>query len=114
MKGKPLLPTLRTKKRYVAYEVISQNDVPIQNTFASISNSFKECFGIFGLGNAGLIDTKIYNNLSKKGLLKINHKYVDQLKASMALITNINDTKVIVHAIGISGILKKAKIKYMA
>ena len=68
-------------------------------------------FGIFGLGKAGLMDTRLYNK--NKGMLKINHKYVDHLRTAMMYIREIQNTKVLVHAIGVSGILKKAKNKYM-
>ena len=59
MKGKPLLPTLRTKKRYVVYEYISNTDISHNNIVKAVENSYKECFGVFGLGEAGLMDTKI-------------------------------------------------------
>ena len=111
MKGKPLLPTLRTKKRYVVYEYISDKDISHNNIIKAVENSYKECFGMFGLGEAGFMDTKIHNN--NRGVLKINHKYLDKLRVSMTMIKNINDQKLVLHTIGVSGILKKAKNKYM-
>ena len=111
MKGKPLLPTLRTKKRYVVYEYISDKDISHNNIIKAVENSYKECFGVFGLGEAGFMDTKIHND--NRGILKINHKYLDKLRVSISMITNINDQKLVLHTIGVSGILKKAKNKYM-
>ena len=112
MKGKPLLPTLRTKKRYVVYEYISKTDISHNNIVKAVEDSYKECFGMFGLGEAGLMDTKIYNK--KRGILKVNHKYLDKLRVSMTMIKDINDQKLALHTVGVSGILKKAKNKYMA
>ena len=112
MKEKPLLPTLRTKKRYVVYEYISNTDISHNNIVSAVKNSYKECFGTFGIAEAGLMDTKIYNK--NRGILKVNHKYLDKLRVSMSMITNINDQKLILHTIGVSGILKKAKNKYLA
>jgi ribonuclease P/MRP protein subunit POP5 len=109
MKGKPLLPTLRTKKRYVVYETISDKDIKNKDVYNTIKSSYKECFGKFGLGDAGLMNTKIYKK--NKGILKINHKYVDKLKTAMAMITEVNKKKAIIKTITVSGILKKAKLK---
>ncbi len=113
MKGKPLLPTLRTKKRYVVYELISDKDILHEMIVDAIVSSYKECFGIFGVGKAGIIDTKIYSKEKKRVILKINHKYVEELRAALGMITNINSSKVIIHTIGVSGILRKAKKRYM-
>ena len=111
MKVKPLLPTLRTKKRYVVYETVSEKSIEHLKVVEAIFKSYKECFGLFGLAQAGLTDMKI--NSSKRGILKINHKYVEQLRAAMALIKEIDNVKVILHTVGVSGILKKTRGKYM-
>ena len=107
MKGKPLLPTLRIKKRYVVYNLVSESQFSNFEIYNTIEQSFKDCFGKFGLGEAGLLNTKIY--IKNKGILKINHKYVDKLKTAMAMVTNIKENSVIINTITTSGILKKAK-----
>jgi len=111
MKVKPLLPTLRTKKRYVVYETISDRNIDNNKVVDAIHKSYKECFGLFGLAQAGLTDMKIHSK--NRGVLKINHKYVDQLRAALALIKEIDNVKVILHTVGVSGILKKTRGKYM-
>lgn len=108
MKGKPLLPVLRTKKRYVVYETISKKRIEHNHVVKSIIDSFRNNFGIFGLGNAGIMDTKIYKN--NRGILKVNNKYLDKLRTSILMIRNINDSEVIIYVINVSGILKKAKL----
>jgi len=108
MKGKPLLPVLRTKKRYVVYETISKKRITHNQVVKFIVDSFRKNFGIFGLSSAGIRDTKIYKN--NKGVIKVNNKYLDKLRTSMVMIRNINDKKVIIHVIKVSGILKKAKL----
>ena len=110
MKGKPLLPTLRTKKRYVVYEAISEQPVRHDQVVSAVTDSFRENFGLFTLGSSGLMDTRIYDK--NRGILKINNKYLKHLGVSMAMITEINKNPAIIHAVGVSGILKKAKNKY--
>ncbi len=114
MKGKPLLPTLRTKKRYVVYEAVSDRELAHNDIYNSILGSFKECFGIFGLGKAGIMDTRIYNKDLKRGMIKINHNYLDQLRVALGMITKVNGNEAIMHTVGVSGIIKKAKGRYLA
>jgi len=109
MLGKPLLPTLRTKKRYVVYETLSDDSFIHGEIYNAVNNAYKECYGLFGIGESGIMDTRISKN--NRGIIKINHKYVDNLKISMNYVKDINKKKVKIHAINVSGILKKAKTK---
>jgi len=113
---KPILPTLREKKRYLAFEVISKGRSYEYNPIAgAIHNSLLQLVGELGEGRAGVIfleDT--FNKELQRGLIKVNHKYVDHLRAALALIKNIEESEVIVRSVGVSGILKKAENKYVA
>ena len=55
-----------------------------------------------------------YNQKTQKGLIRVNNKYVDELKASLSLVSKINNKDVLVRTLGVSGILKKAENKYLA
>ncbi len=115
MKGKPLLPTLRLKKRYVVYEIItypcnknaSTSDFSGEDVYRAVETMYKKCFGSFGLGESGLMDTKVYSK--NRGIFKIGHKHAEKLKTAMAMVTNIKNKPVIVNTVSASGILKKAK-----
>ena len=110
MKGKPLLPTLRTKKRYVAYELICGKNIDMKKAYQMIKDAYKECFGSVGLSLSGLMDTRIYKE--NKGILKINHNSMDELRLAMANIKKIDEMKVILHTVGVSGMLATTK-KYL-
>lgn len=113
---KPILPSLREKKRYLAFEVISKSGIYDYNQIAgAINDSLLQLIGQLGAGKAGIkfLEDK-FNQELQRGLIKVNHKHVDHLRASLALIKNINEEEVIVRSIGVSGILKKAEKKYMA
>ena len=49
-----------------------------------------------------------YNN--QRGLIRVNNKYVDLLKASLALVDDIENHRVIITSKGVSGTLKKADV----
>ena len=108
---KPLLPSLREKKRYVVFEVLTKKNIT-NFPEKEIKQAFLQLFGEFGLGEAGLIflQNKYKNN---KGIIKVNHKNIDKLKASFCIITKINNQKATVKSVGVSGTLKKAQEKYL-
>lgn len=68
--------------------------------------------GQLGVARAG-IQVLDWNAKSQRGLIKVNHKYVDEAKSSLAFIKTINNQKVIVNSVGVSGIIAKAKEKYI-
>ena len=106
------MPSLKEKKRYLVFEVLSEKKLSQDDIIDSINKACLEFMGVLHHGKAGILILK--NQFSdNKGIIKVNNKYVDYLKASLMLIKEIRKTKVNVMVIGISGILKKANDKYM-
>ena len=106
----PLLPSLKEKKRYVAYEVISKEKLSSNQVKKAIEDALLKYIGILGTSKAGL---QILKQEKNKGILKINHKFTDHIKAAFTLINKIDNKKAAVRSIGTSGILKKAEAKYL-
>jgi len=114
-KTKPLLPSLRERKRYLAYEIISeQRFYDAVEISKAISDAAKEFLGALLTAKAGILtlDDQFNSNL-QKGILRVNHKRLDDLKSSLIFIKKIKESDVIVRSIGASGILKKTKEKYL-
>jgi ribonuclease P/MRP protein subunit POP5 len=109
-KIKPILPSLREKKRYLVYEVIGNDNLTAEEIEKSIKSSYLTSFGEVELGNAGLIFlNKQFNKKKQKGIIRVNNKCVDNLRYSLALIKDIKKSDVIIHSIGCSGIINKTK-----
>ena len=109
------MPTLKEKIRYLAFEVISDHKI---NDFNAISKEINDksllFLGQLGLAKAGIqILPEKWSLKIQKGLIKVNNKYVNELKSSLTLIEKINNKKVIMKSIGVSGILNKAEKKYL-
>lgn len=111
-KLKPLRPTLREKKRYVAFKAISNNKISIDDTYKKVIEEYRFLYGQNGLSKAGamLIKSKCSKDV---GIARISHKCVDDFRTSMAMVRKINEHDTIVKSIGSSGILKKAHEKYV-
>lgn len=112
VKLKPLLPTLKEKKRYIVYEVLSENNLK-EDVSIEIVKKVTTILGVFDSANAGLQSVE-YDKKTHMGVLRVAVKQVDKLKMSLALINQLNDREIIIRTIGASGILKKARNKYMA
>ncbi len=114
-KLKPLLPTLKEKKRYLAFEIISKSKI---KAFTEVSRaiwaSVLSFSGTQGAAHMGIwVFPEQYNAEKQRGLIRVEHKHMNELKAALALTTHIEQQPVILRSIGASGILAKAQKKYL-
>jgi ribonuclease P/MRP protein subunit POP5 len=113
-KIKPVLPSLREKKRYLVFEIISKSKIDSKKVSKTILDGCRDYLGEMGMAKAGLLMLNDkYNKEEQKGIIKVNNKMVDHLRAALCFIKKIDNQKVIVRSIGMSGILKKAQAKFM-
>lgn len=105
-KLKPLLPSLREKKRYIGFEILSDKAFSFAQFNDVFSENLKNFIGFYGLSKAGtfVVKEKYDNN---KGIIRVNNNHVDIIKASFTKIKKINDTNVIVRSIRTSGMINK-------
>ena len=109
-KLKPILPTLREKKRYLAFEIISKSQI---KDFSAVSSAvwanLLSFLGEYGAAKAGiwLLPDK-YDSKKQRGIIRVANKCVNELKASLALTNSIEGQDVIIRSVHVSGILSKA------
>ncbi|MAF34451.1 ribonuclease P protein component 2 [Candidatus Woesearchaeota archaeon] len=104
---KPLLPTLRSKRRYVAFEVLGR---PAQQkqVWQAIQQSVLEQEGVQGLARQEL-SMPAWNQKSQKGILRVSHKHVTNLIADTSFVTSINNQPSTINTIRTSGMIKNMK-----
>jgi len=109
--AKSLLPSLREKKRYIAFEITGAKKNP-SSVARVIEKSLRSLVGDQGMGRTGyyFVNDTFTGN---KGTFKVSNTAVDSSRAALSLITEVDNEQVIVRSLGVSGILKKAK-KYIA
>ena len=90
--------------------MIGENSIKFDEIKSAINNQCLKFLGELNFGKAGLIHLDDFKD--GKGIIKINSKYLNEVKMSLALVENINGKKVIVDAIGVSGTLAKARLRY--
>ena len=109
-KFKPVIPSLREKKRYLVFEVISKSKENFKQVSDTINNAILSFLGQLGVGKAGIniLEDK-WNYDKQRGVIRVNNKNIDALKTSLMFVKD----DMIVRSLGVSGILKKAENKYM-
>jgi ribonuclease P/MRP protein subunit POP5 len=114
-KIKAILPSLREKKRYLAFEILSKSKIKdAESVSKAIWQGMLSFGGTKGASQAGImILSEKYNPENQRGIVKVNNKQVDTLKASLTLIQEVDAIPATVRSIGVSGSLKKAT-NYMA
>lgn len=110
IKLKPVLPTLREKKRYLSFKVHSKDKMASNLVKGAIKSSMLKYVGELGTSEAGLMFMdKLYDQKTQIGVIKVANKHVDSLKISLALIDKINKSNVIVRSIKTSGMINRMK-----
>jgi len=105
---KSLLPSLKEKKRYIAFNVISDKNLNQDDIRGAIYSNCKSFIGNLNYSKAGIsILSELGNN--KKGVIRVNNKYTDHVKTSLMMIKDINGNKVIFKSTKVSGVLKNLK-----
>ena len=109
---KGLLPSMHEKNRYIAFEVISKSKITREKIIRAVWNSALDFLGESKAGKTGLwlMD---WDEKSKIGILKTNHRSVNDVRASLALIDRIEQNPVICRVLGVSGTLKRIRARYM-
>ncbi len=110
------MPVLRERKRYLAFEILSEKGIESIGAVAkAVWKNTLSYIGELGCSEAGImiLEDK-YNKKRQRGLIRVNHKSMDRLRATLTMIDQIDGQKVLVRSVGASGILKKAENRYIA
>lgn len=108
---KPILPSLKEKKRYLIYEVKAEKTLNFRDVKPELNKKMLEFLGELGYGKAGIIIMDEFQN--NKGIIRMQTKSLDNVKIALTMVKKIGDQKVIVKSVGVSGILNKAKNKFL-
>jgi ribonuclease P/MRP protein subunit POP5 len=107
---KRLLPSLRVKKRYLAFELISEVPVSRSDLFKEVVSSASSLLGDVVTSEC---DIKMLGFEDRKGIIQCSHTKVKETRASLATLTRINGKRVTLHVLGTSGTVKRATEKFL-
>ena len=104
------LPTLREKKRYMAFEINSEKTVIRQELVREILNSTVSLFGDTG---ASQMNPALMSFEGRFGILRCIREKTNKTRVCLACINNIRGTRVSIRVLGISGTIKGATEKFI-
>ena len=97
IKIKNLLPSLKERKRYILYKISKKMEK------YDIERALKEFVGELGNAKAGL---RFIKHEGEKGIIQVNHKFVDEIKTGLALIYRPD---LMIRTVRVSGSLNNLK-----
>ncbi|MEE9594879.1 MAG: Rpp14/Pop5 family protein [Candidatus Hydrothermarchaeales archaeon] len=112
MKIKRLPPTLRARKRYVAFAVECDEKLRRDEVVKLI---WRSATGFFGEKAMARINLRVldFKEDSQEGFLACHHKAVGDVKVALALVYNTDGRNVSILPLGVSGTLRALKRKFM-
>ncbi len=112
-KPKTLPPSLRQPKRYVIFELIGENPVEYGSVVNAVWTKLFELYGEFGTSDMDMwIIENLFSMEKQKGVIKCSNKEVEKMRTALTLINMINEIKIIVNVLGVTGTIKSAEKKY--
>lgn len=107
---KRLLPSLRAKKRYLAFELISEEPASRNDIVRELMSSASSLLGDVTTSDC---DIKVLGFENGNGIIQCSHAKVKETRASLAALTRINGKRATLHVLGASGTVKRATEKFL-
>ncbi|MBM4240808.1 MAG: ribonuclease P [Euryarchaeota archaeon] len=119
MKLKILPPSLREKKRYIAFEVISEEPLSRDDLISLIWKSSLAFCGESQTSKFNIWVMKVWKYQLEehenvlRGILKCTREEVNPVRATMSIIAKFKGKRVVFHTLGISGTIRSATKKFI-
>ncbi len=106
--------SLREKQRYIIFEILS-DDTPDLGAFVNTAwDTMLDLLGERGVAQAQpWILKDLYDVDQQKGGIRVHKDHVEDVRAALTLITEIDRTPVTVHVLGVTGTMDSAEEKYL-
>ena len=101
-----LLPSLREKKRYLAFEMLSEGTVSRRDFIDELNRSASSLLGDAGSSECGI---KMLSFDRTGGIIRCAHTKTGRTRAVLATVNRVRGMRVAVHVIGSSGTVKGAE-----
>jgi len=111
---KKLPPSLRTKRRYIVFEIISEHPMEYSDFVNAVWASLLNFLGEATTSDARIwIIQNLYDLKNHRGVIRCKHDSVEQVRAALTLIQMVGETKAVIKILGVTGTIKSAKGKYL-
>ncbi len=114
MKLNPMPPTLRDNQRYIVFEIVSKKEVAFENMVSVIWSASLQLFGEVGISRFRMwVPSMLFDKAKKRGVIRTTHDSVEEVRAVIASVKEIEGESVIFHVLGVTGTIRSAKSKFL-
>jgi RNase P/RNase MRP subunit POP5 len=97
------------RDRYVAFRILSGlKSIKESSIKSSIWKLYQTLYGLFESSGSGLF-FEDYNEETKLGIMKCTHTSLPQLLTVLAVISEVDDVKILFQILNVSGTINKAR-----
>lgn len=107
---KALKPSLRVRRRYIAFEILTENEVSRRDLQAELWSSTSSLLGDVG---SSILDLWLLGFDGRLGIVRCRHDRVDEARAAMATVDRIDENRVAIRVLGVSGTVRGATKKFI-
>lgn len=105
---KTLLPTLRERERYIAFQIISEEPINYIELETALWETMLEFLGEYGVSKTSVwLMKNLYDEKNQIGVIRCNHKSLTQVLACLGIISRLGESRVVFKILKISGTIKK-------
>lgn len=105
---KSLPPSMRGRKRYIAFRIIAERSVDEKMLWDAMTKNLISIFGEAFAAEAGL---KLEEFNGKEGIVRCNLKALEKVMIALTLIDRIGDENVALLTLAVSGTIKSCRKK---
>jgi len=107
-------PSEREKKRYIVFGIVSGDTFSFEDVKTALKQNIIRYIGEFGWQRTRmLVIPNLYFPERKIGIFRITNKSLEPVRSCLQMLDDIDGKKAKIEIRGISGILKKAKQKWV-
>ncbi len=107
---KPLPPSAKERKRFILVKVESEMRAEKTLVGRLVIQAGMQFLGELGMARAGVQFLEdCWNEKDSTGIIRVSHKYVDEVKSALALVKEFEGKKVQIHSIKVSGEINKLR-----
>ncbi|MBN1792938.1 ribonuclease P protein component 2 [Candidatus Woesearchaeota archaeon] len=101
-----LKPSMREKKRYIAFEIVSEKPLG-KDADRQLIIRINELLGVFHSSKAGILRVK-YNPGLQRGLLRVDRAFVDFIRTCFVMLKQLEGIRVMIRTLAVSGMVHRA------
>ncbi len=105
--------SLREKQRYIIFEILAERDRELGQVVEAVWDSVLEFLGQEGAARADpWVIKDLFDREKQRGGIRVNRGMVEEVRASLALVTEVGGEEAAFHVLGVTGTMESARDKY--